>query len=267
MKTRLSILLCLFIAVMVIGCRSRSPKVVTVTLTDVPDIVKLHRTMSATGVPVNMDYQHPREFTEETIRSEVGLLEVMKHKWGKHGMGSNWAGTPVFTQATTEQLVPALVAAFGKASRSDRLVFEVPGRGEKPTRGETYLKDGKLVWVFQEIDGMTYLGEMPYRLDSEDWRIEEKAGMSVRNNEQTQTVRVERDLGVTPADIEPQVAREKAPEPAPEPKQVPEEAVSSSMDQLDKKLETLKEWKDEGLITDEEYAKEKTRIIEKLHGL
>lgn len=91
--------------------------------------------------------------------------------------------------------------------------------------------------------------------------------MSVRNNEQTQTVRVERDLGVTPADIEPQVAREKAPEPAPEPKQVPEEAVSSSMDQLDKKLETLKEWKDEGLITDEEYAKEKTRIIEKLHGL
>ncbi|MBW2260285.1 MAG: SHOCT domain-containing protein, partial [Deltaproteobacteria bacterium] len=73
--------------------------------------------------------------------------------------------------------------------------------------------------------------------------------------------------GVTPADIEPQVAREKAPEPAPEPKQVPEEAASSSIDQLDKKLETLKEWKDEGLITDEEYTKEKTRIIEKLHGL
>jgi predicted Zn-dependent peptidase len=48
---------------------------------------------------------------------------------------------------------------------------------------------------------------------------------------------------------------------------VPAEAVSSSMDQLDKKLETLKEWKDEGLITDEEFAKEKARIIEKLHGL
>jgi hypothetical protein len=72
---------------------------------------------------------------------------------------------------------------------------------------------------------------------------------------------------VTPSDIEPGVAVEKAPEPAPEPRQVPEEAVSSSMDQLDKKLETLKEWKDEGLITDEEYAKEKARIIEELHGL
>ncbi|MBW2173012.1 MAG: hypothetical protein JRF69_13800, partial [Deltaproteobacteria bacterium] len=207
MKTRLTILLCLFVVTMVIGCRSRSPRVVTVTSADVPDIVKFDRTVSSSGVPVNMDYQHPREFTEEALRSEIALLEAMKHKWGKHGMGSNWAGTPVFTEATTEQLVPALVAAFGKASRSDKLVFEVPGRGGKQTRGETYLKDGKLIWIFKEIDGMTYLGEMHYRLDSEDWRIEEKAGMSVRNNEQTQTVRVERDLGVTPADIEPQVAR------------------------------------------------------------
>jgi len=267
MKTRFSIFLCLFVATMVIGCRSHSPKVVTVTSADVPDIVKFHRSMDASGVPVNMDYEHPHEFTEEAMRSEIALLEVMKHKWGKHGMGSNWAGTPVFTEAATEQLVPALVAAFGKASRSDKLVFEVPGRGGKQTRGETYLKNGKLVWIFQEIDGMTYLGQMSYRLDSEDWRIEEKAGMSVRNIEQTQTVKVERDLGVSPTDIEPAVAREKAPEPGSETKQVPEEAVSSTMDQLDKKLETLKEWKDEGLITDEEYAKEKTRIIEELRGL
>jgi hypothetical protein len=216
-----------------------------------------------------MDYEHPREFTEEALRSEIDLLEVVKHKWGKHGMGSSWAGTPVFTEAAKEQLVPALVAAFARASRSDKLVFEVPGRGGKPTRGDIYLKDGKLVWIFREIDGMTYLGEMPYRLDSEDWRIEEKAGMSVRNVEQTQTVKVERDLGVTPTDIEPAVAQEKTrePAPAPEPRPMPEETVSRGMEQLDKKLETLKEWRDEGLITDEEYAKEKARIIEELHDL
>ena len=102
---------------MAIGCHSHAPSVVTVTLTDVPDIVKLHRTMSASGVPVNMDYQHPREFTEEAMRNEIALLEVMKHKWGKYGMGSHWTGTPVFTEAATEALVPALVAAFGRASR------------------------------------------------------------------------------------------------------------------------------------------------------
>jgi hypothetical protein len=51
------------------------------------------------------------------------------------------------------------------------------------------------------------------------------------------------------------------------PREAPDEGLSRGMDQLDKKLETLKEWKDEGLITDEEYAKEKARIIEKLHEM
>lgn len=273
MKKRLAVLLCLFVAAALVGCRSGSPKVVTVPVADVTDgMVKLQRNLSPSGVPVNMDYQHPHQFDEETLRSELNMLVAMEHKWGKYGVGSKWTGKPAFSPADKEKLIPALTAAFETASRSDIIVINAPGRGGRPTRAEVFLKDGKMVWLFHEIDGTPFLGELPYRLDSKDWRIEEKSGMSVRNDERTQTVRVERDLAIE-AQVTTDVARETVYEPAPSraepvpPRQAPEEAASHSMEQLDKKLETLKEWKDEGLITDEEYAKEKARIIEKLHDL
>lgn len=269
MNKRLAVLLCLLMASAVIGCRSGSPKVVTVPVADAADgIVKLQRNVNSSGVPVNMDYQHPHEFDEETLRNELDMLVAMEHKWGKYGVGSKWAGKPTFSPADKEKLIPALAAAFKSASRSDMIVINAPGRGGRQTRADVFLKDGNMVWLFHEIDGIPFLGELPYRLDSKDWRIEEKSGMIVRNDERTQTVRVERDLAIEPQ-YTTEVARETVSEPAEPaaPREAPEEAVSSSMDQLDEKLETLKEWKDEGLITDEEYSKEKTRIIEKLHDL
>jgi len=270
MKKTLSISICLIISVMMIGCGLRSSEVLTVPLADLSDdIVKLHRSRSKDGVPVNMDYQHPHEFGEETIRSEVDLLVVMEHKWGNYGMGSKWVSRPVFTQAARERLVPALAVAFEGATRSDKIVFDAPGRGGRPTNGEVYLKDDKLVWVFKEIDGLRWVGENPFRLDSKDWRIEEKVGMFVRKDSHLQVMKVVRDLS-----MEPQVAAETFQErvaPSPEPvsrEVITKELVSTSgADQLEKKLETLKEWKDKGLITDEDFEKEKGRILEQLQGL
>lgn len=264
MKKMLSISFCLIIIVMMIGCGSRSSKVLTVPLADLSDdIVKLHRSRSKDGVPVNMDYQHPHEFSEETIRSEVDLLVVMEHKWGKNGMGSQWVNRPVFTQAAKERLVPALAVAFKEATRSDNILFDAPGRGDRPTNGEVYLKDDKLVWVFKEIDGLRWVGENPFRLDSKDWRIEEKVGMFVRKDSHLQVTKVVRDLSMEPP-VTAETVHESVSRP-PEPvsrEVITKEAVSSGADQLEKKLETLKEWKDKGLITDEDFEKEKARILE-----
>jgi hypothetical protein len=239
MKKKLFILLCLVMAVTVVGCRSRSSNFETVSLPDVSDdIVKLHQSLSPARAPVNMDYQHPREFSEEALKSEVDLLVVVEHKSGEDGVGNNWIGKPVFTETAKEKLVPALAVAFTKASRSDKILINTPGRDGKPTRGEAYVKDDKLIWAFQEIDGVPFTGDRPDRLDSKDWWIEEtQAGMTVSNDEKARIVRVERDLKVEP-EIRPEVDRERVSHPP------------------------------ESISTEEtEEPKEKTRILEQLQDL
>jgi hypothetical protein len=263
MKKKLVIALCLVVAVTVVGCRSRSPNFQTVSLPDVSDdIVKLHQSLSPAGTPVNMNYQHPREFSEEALKREIDLLVVMEHKSGEDGVGNNWIGKPVFTETAKEELVPALAVAFIKASRSDKILINAPGRGGKPTRGGAYVKDGKLIWAFQEIDGVPFTGDRPDRLDSKDWWIEEtQAGMTVRNDEKARIVRVERDLKVEP-EIRPEVVLESVSQPpGAVSTEVTEEGVSRGADELDEDLDTLKEWKDGELITDED-TKEKAPILE-----
>jgi hypothetical protein len=271
MKTKLLLFFCLVIVFTVTGCRSRSPKVVTVPLPDVSgDAVKLQRSLSATGVPVNMDFDHPHDFSQQEMRNEIGLLVVRQYEWGKFGEKSKWIPGPVFPEAAQDQLVAAFVTAFKEASRSDRVIFDVPGKDGLSTRGRVYVEKGKLIWIFETVDGISHVGRDPFKLDGKDWTIEEKAGMDVTRDQRNKIVKVERDLAKKPPEPA-EVARETVYRPAEPaaaaPREAPEEAVSSSMDRLDKKLETLKEWKDEGLITDEEYAKEKARIIEELHGL
>jgi hypothetical protein len=199
MKKIVSLSVCLVITVMVVGCRSRSPRVLTVPLAGVSDdIVKLDRRVSADGVAVNMDYDHPHDFSQDTLKKEIDLLVVQEFNWDKFGMGSKWLARPAFTKTAAERLVPALVIAFNEAYRSDKILFNVPGRTGQSTRGEVYLQDDKLVWIFKEIDGRTFLGKDPLALDPEDWTIEEKAGLQVKNNKDAKVVKVVRDLSVAP---------------------------------------------------------------------
>jgi len=284
MNRILSIALCLLTILMVMGCSrlfpDRSPKVRTVPVPKVADeVVKLERRFSADGVAVNMDYDHPHEFSEQTIRDEMGLLVVRQYKAGKEKGTNKWVSEPAFTTAATERLAPALVIAFKEASRSDKIFFNVPGRTSQPTSGEVYLQDDELVWIFKEIDGRTFLGKDIFTLDSEDWRIEEKAGMSVRKNSNARVMKVVRDLSVQPQ-VTAAVAGEQPPRPEPRealsreateaivtPGAATGNVVSPGLDDLEKKLHTLKKWKDTGLITDEDYAKEKAHILQQLQQL
>jgi hypothetical protein len=274
MKRILSIALCLVAILMVMGCSrlfpDRSPKVRTVPVPRVSDgVVKLERRFSADGVAVNMDYDHPHEFSEQTIKDEVGLLVVRQYKGGKDDATNKWVSELAFTKAATERLAPALVIAFKEASRSDKILFNVPGRTGQPTSGEVYLQDDELVWIFKEIDGRTFLGQDPFTPDSGDWTIEEKPYLSVRNNKNAGVIKVVRDLREKPETLAE--ITEKRPSPLPEALSMeareavvtPGEAISAGSDKLrEEKLHALKKWKDTGLITDEDYDKEKAKILQ-----
>jgi len=291
MKRMLSILLCLVFTMMVTGClglfKKRSPQEVsTVPVPQVSDdVVKLHRSVSGDGEAVDMGYDHPHEFSEAAMRDEVRSLVVREFEWGKYGMDNQWIPRPAFTEAATARLVPALVAAFREASPSDKILFNVPGESGQPTQGETYIKDQHLFWIFEQIDGRTYLGKDAFMLDDEDWTIEEKPGVSITKRKDTKIVKVVRDLSVAPevTAAAPAVAQERlpqAPAAAPPPPQpvyrevrepvappAPREVISPSLEELEKKLQTLKKWQESGLITDEDYEKQKAQILQQLQQL
>ena len=280
MKRIVSIALCLLTILMVTGCSrlfpKRSPRVRPVPLAQVPDeVVKLERRFSADGVAVNMDYDHPHEFSEETIRNEVGLLVVRRHQRGKYGVGSEWVSEPAFTAAATDRLVPALVIAFTEASRSDKILFSVPGRTGRPTFGEVYLQDDKLVWIFKEIDGRTFLGPDPFTLDGGDWRIEEKPGLSVQNKKHAGVIKVVHHLSGEPETLAEITEKRPSPLPGALSMERREAVVKTGggvippgSDKLrEEKLHALKRWKEAGLITDEDYEKEKAHILQQLQQL
>ena len=202
-------------------------------------------------------------------------------------------GKPIFAEASRETFMPALVSAFKEATRSDRIAFNVPGREGRPTTGEVYLKNNQLVWVFEAVDGFPYTGRDKFYIDGEQWIIEEKAGLVVKENEKKRIVEVVRDLSIKP-EVTAEIAEERVSEPPEEavwttvgeaaavpPAPLPEEAVSTTVeeaavppgaispgvDKLEKKLHTLKDWKDKGLITDEDFEKEKANILQQLQQL
>ena len=286
MKRIVSISLCLVIVLMVTGCfgpfKKRSSKVVTVPVANVSDeVVKLERSLSGDGAAVNMNYDHPHEFSDQTMRNELGLLVVREYEWGKYGMGNEWVPRPAFTRTATERLVPALVAAFREASGSDKILFHVPGETGQPTQGEVYVQDGKLVWVFKEVDGLNFLGKDPFTLDSKDWRIEQRAGMTVREDKKARVMKVVRDLSVAPPEVTAAVVEERLPQapaavpPEPPSREVrepvvaapPGEVISPGLEELEKKLQTLRKWQGSGLITDEDYEKQKAQILQQLQQL
>jgi len=271
--------LCLVTILMVIGCSwlfpKRSPKVRALSLREIPDgVVKLERRFSVSGVAVNMDYDHPHEFSEEMIRNEIGSLVVRQYTGDKDHGTNQWVREPAFTKAATERLAPALVVAFKEASRSDKILFSVSGRTGQPTLGEVYLQDDKLAWIFKEIDGRTFLGPDPFTLDGGDWTIEEKPGLSVQNKKHAGVIKVVHHLKGEP-EIVAEITDEQLLQPlealSKEPREAavtPSEVISPGPDKLrEEKLHALKRWKEAGLITDEDYEKEKAQILQQVQPL
>lgn len=264
-------LFCFFISILMLaGCAS-SPEVATVELSGVGEkgVVKLHRSLSPENRPVDMGYGHPHDFTVSEIGSEIDLLVLRRFKWGKYGMGNKWVKKPLFHGASRDKLIPALVSAFKDATGADRIGFNIPGRRDRSSTGEVYLKDNQLVWILETVDGHPYTGKDRYWLDAQDWTIEERTGLTVREYKDDQIVKVIREMTIKPLKIAEEEAEEQEEEEIeerPEPAKR-ERAVSPGLEDLEKKLETLKRWNEKGLISDEDYQKEKGQILQQLQKL
>ena len=276
MKRIVPISLCLVTILMVTGCSrlfpKRMPKVRTLALREVSDEgVKLARRFSADGVAVNMDYDHPHEFSEETIRNEIDSLVVRQYTGDKSPGTNQWVREPAFTSAGEERLASALVVAFKEASRSDKILFSLPGRTGQPTLGEVYLQDDKLVWIFKEIDGRTFLGPDPFTLDGGDWTIEERPGLSVQNKKHVGVIKVVHHLRGGEPETVAEITEKRLLQPLKAPSKgareetavTAGEVMSPSPDERRQgKLHALKKWQEAGLITDEDYEKEKAKILQ-----
>lgn len=288
MKRMVAVALCLVPVVMVMGCSrlfpKRSSEVRSVPVPEVSDkVVRLERSFSADGGAVNMTYEHPRDFTSAEMGRELDVLTLRKFQWGKFGMGNKWIPSPVFAETAKGKLIPGLVSAFKEATGADRIAFNVPGRKGGNTTGEVYLDDNHLVWVFEAIDGFAFTGKDKFWLDGEQWGIEEKPGVTVKEYKDKGIVKVVRDLSVAPPEATAAVVEERPPPPqapgaAPAqalPREVresvvaapPAEVISPGLEELEKKLETLRKWQESGLITDEDYEKQKAQILEQLQQL
>jgi hypothetical protein len=286
-KRIVSISLCLVTLLMVTGCSrlfpNRSLRVRTVPVANVPDeIVKFERSFNADGVPANMDYDQPHQFTPSEMGLELDVLTLRKFEWGKFGFKNKWVQKPVFAETAREQLVAALVSAFKEATGADRIAFKVPGRKGRETTGEVYIKENELVWIFKAIDGFPFTGKDKYWLDGEQWSIEEKDGLVVKEYKDKQILKVVRDLSVAsevtaaaaavveerppqpPTAAPPEALSREVKEPVVAP---PAEVISPGLDELEKKLQTLKKWQESGLITDEDYKSEKAQILQQLQQL
>jgi hypothetical protein len=107
--------------------------------------------------------------------------------------------------------------------------------------------------------------------------------LSITKRKDTKIVKVVRDLSVAPvvSAAAPAVAEERLPQapaaapPAPLYREVrepvvappPAEVIAPGLEELEKKLQTLKKWQASGLITDEDYQKQKAQILEQLQQL
>ena len=122
-----------------------------------------------------------------------------------------------------------------------------------------------------------FTGKDKYWLDGEQWGIEEKHGLVVKEYEDKRLLKVVRDLSMAP-EVTTEAVVEERPSQPPAPQAVSREAreavvtsgevMSPGSDELrEEKLDALKKWKEAGLITDEDYEKEKAQILQQVQPL
>ncbi len=267
------------------GCGAARHQIKTVDVSAVGDntLVKLHRHINADGQDAPAGYAHPHSFSLPDMTKELDALTVRRFQWGEYGLGSKWAAAPLFNAADRQQLAPALVAAFEQATPADRVAFTLTGKTGAPTTGEMFIKDNRLIWLLNTIDGMDARGKDRYWLDDRQWTIEKKDGLHVIPNEKNGQIKVVRDMtvAVTPPVAQttyqgtPQTPATPAPvnqgtllppsHPAPAVQQAPPTVQDPSFE-LENKLRLLKKWREQGLINQTDYDKEKAMILEKLRG-
>jgi hypothetical protein len=207
-------------------------------------IVRLESRLDKNGGQIANGYSHPYRFSVEEMALEIDSLVMNDYEMGKWNKKSSWEQKSVFIQKTADELATKLTTTLAGAGQSEAIVFVVPGRRGTQTQGELFIKDNLLTWQFYKVDSMPFTGSDKFWMDSDDWRIQEAPQFTIyvdksMEDQQWRNKLLQSDATVAPPQL-------------------------NKFQSMEEKLETLKRWSDKGLISEEEYRKEKESILDQL---
>jgi hypothetical protein len=228
-------------------------------------IVRLESRLDKNGGQIANGYSHPYRFSVEEMALEIDSLVMNDYEMGKWNKKSSWEQKSVFIQKTADELATKLTTTLAGAGQSEAIVFVVPGRRGTQTQGELFIKDNLLTWQFYKVDSMPFTGSDKFWMDSDDWRIQEAPQFTIYVDKRTRVVTVLRDLQIDKGLIDSQSMEDQQwrnkllqSDATVAPPQL------NKFQSMEEKLETLKRWSDKGLISEEEYRKEKESILDQL---
>ncbi len=239
--------LCLLL--LFIGCGVKKKIVYSPIYESKRNYVKLMKTVDAkTGEPLEATYEHPQQLAEEKLRHWLSVIQFEHYQWSTFGLDDNWIKGRVFESQAINELAPSLADAFSKATASDVIQFGIVGQNGD-TIGKMWVKDNQWVCELNRINGYNYQGKDAGRLDNLDWRLVEASGLKVEKNWTEKSFTVAINLQAEPGELQ----ESKPP--------MKEKDAANSRQTTDQKLRQLKQWLDDGLITQEQYQQKVDSLL------
>jgi hypothetical protein len=225
-------------------------------------------------------YEHPATLSSERLEEILAAVGVEEHSFfAWRGEGALLAGEDA------AQLAPKLADGLRKARADQWVYFSVRNTPKRMTfgvvrfsDGSAFVKEGKLNLVFDNIAYVENVDTMPSRMDprdakaSEDVRLTAKAP-DVRGGPPA-LVPGDRWLGhersnwlvfdLSPAAVPPPEPQPVAATPAVPPVMAPPPAPAAAPADPEERLRRLKDLRDKGLITADEYEKKRQEILKGL---
>jgi hypothetical protein len=214
---------------------------------------------------------HPFEISPGRLTAILASIEVRTEDGGKPEQ--------LISSQSLEVLVPQMVQGFHQAAPGEDVTFAIIGlhkalhgfaKSPKVTTGRAFYKGGRLNIIFglvrKDFNEREDRRLSPFtpgsrqKASSGEWTLLTQTGQNgfslIRNDWMTFS-----DQWQTPA-VQPPVAEQKVPQPQAAPAQT--EKGNNDMRRPADRLTTLKELKDKGLISEEEY---RTKRLEILNGI
>ena len=243
---------------------------------------------------VEQNFNHPYVIKEDNLKATLQSIYFRKNPFVFKKSKKDF---PAFSLDEIDLLAPHIVAALAKANPNQRIYFS--SKADKPglifsrdtlSNGVIFIKDDKFNIVFANLnyelkestvsstDTGYYTGDpLDKAASSSLWEVAPEAYQSlgtvidpktnkestrlnwlVISNQAIQTKEKPKGSELeTPKPYNPEI--KTAPEPA---KQEPQVDEKASQEKVEKKLKELKKLRDDGLITDQEYQRMKTKILE-----
>jgi hypothetical protein len=258
------------------GCSSTSHEILLYT--QGPVLVSLRSFAKSASGPA-LRYDHPVTLSSEQvgkILAAVGIEEFSFFKWRDESV--------LLAAEDAAQLAPKLADGLRKARADQWVYFSVRNTPKRMTFGAVrfsdgiaFVKEGKLNLVFDNIAYVENVDTMPSRMDPRDAKTSENVRLTAKAPEvrggppalipgdrwlgRERTNWLVFDLSPAGTPFEPQPV---AATPAVPPVMAPPPTPAAAPANPEERLRRLKDLRDKGLITADEYEKKRQEILKGL---